>query len=491
MQRRPILAALGLFVALPWLVLAQDYRENRELPQGVVGERIRDLIDVFNSNDGERVRVFLETACSAEFRATAPMEEHLAVFADAYRRSGGFDFYGVREYEGEPPVEGTVVIVRNRLTENWHALVLVVDPQPPHRITDLGFGPARPPRDLDRSAEKLTNEEIVSQLDAFVKRLAEADVFSGSVLLAKDGKVLYRAAHGLASKRFDVPNRVDTKFNLGSMNKMFTAVAIQQLVERGKVKLTDPISKYVSTEWLPKEITEKVQVQHLLTHTSGLGSYFNETFSKSSRLLFRDLEDYKPLIQGETLSFEPGTDWRYSNTGMFLLGVVIESATGADYFSHVRDNIYKPAGMKNSDCYDMDRPVKNLAIGYTHEGGEWANNLYLHVVRGGPAGGGFSTVEDLLLFDQALRSHRLLSREGTEKVWSAKPELGSPSYGFGFRIDTVAGDRVVGHSGGFAGINSNLDMFLDSGYTAIVMSNYDNGATPVQQKMRELIAAAE
>jgi CubicO group peptidase (beta-lactamase class C family) len=113
------------------------------------------------------------------------------------------------------------------------------------------------------------------------------------------------------------------------------------------------------------------------------------------------------------------------------------------------------------------------------------------VVRGGPAGGGFSTVEDLLLFDRALRGHKLLSAEGTETVWSAKPELGSPDYGFGFSVGGGEGDRRVGHGGGFTGINSNLDMFLDSGYTAIVMSNYDEGAAPIREKMRELIAAAD
>jgi CubicO group peptidase (beta-lactamase class C family) len=178
---------------------------------------------------------------------------------------------------------------------------------------------------------------------------------------------------------------------------------------------------------------------------------------------------------------------------MFLLGAVIEKVTGQNYFDYVREHIYKPAGMVGSDCYEMDRPVSNLAIGYSKErSGDppWTNNLYKHVIKGGPAGGGFSTVEDLLRFDMALRSHKLLDGEHTEMVWSAKPELNSPEYGFGFGVYGEPGDRIVGHGGGFAGINSNLDMFLDSGYTAVVMSNYDNGATPVRNKMRELIRRA-
>ncbi len=147
--------------------------------------------------------------------------------------------------------------------------------------------------------------------------------------------------------------------------------------------------------------------------------------------------------------------------------------------------------MINSDCYEMDRPVPNLAIGYSKDNsGEsppWTNNYYKHVIKGGPAGGGFSTVEDLLRFDQALRSHKLLDPEHTEMVWSAKPELNSPEYGFGFGVYGGPGNRIVGHGGGFSGISSNLDMFLDSGYTAAVMSNYDRGAIPVQNKIRELL----
>ena len=148
-------------------------------------------------------------------------------------------------------------------------------------------------------------------------------------------------------------------------------------------------------------------MHHLLTHTSGLGSYFNDTYWNGSRELYRSVEDFKPLVKGDTLQFEPGERFSYSNTGMLLLGVVIQSATGQDYFDYIRENIYRPAGMNNSDCYEMDFPVENLAIGYIPAPGspwKWENNLYKHVIKGGPAGGGFSTVEDLFRFAIALQS---------------------------------------------------------------------------------------
>lgn len=462
-----------------------------ELPPGPIGDRIRELIDTVNAGDPEKVRTFLENRCTAEFRDCAPMERHITVFGRLYEQSRGFDIHAVRRYEGAPETE-VAVIVRNRLTEGWHEFTLKIEPQSPHRIARLALAPGCAPPD-SRPDEALTDTEIVRELKTFVERLADADAFSGSVLLARDGRVLFKGAYGLASKRFDVPNRVDTKFNLGSMNKMFTGVAITQLVQRGKLSLDDRLGKYLSPDWLPREVVDKIRIRHLLTHTSGLGGYFNDSYWNASKARFRELDDYKPLISGSTLAFEPGTRWQYSNTGMFLLGVVIEKVTGRSYFAHVRDNVHAPAGMVNTDCYDMDRPVPNLAMGYSRERGSegrpgWSNNLYKHVIRGGPAGGGFSTVEDLLRFDIALRSHKLLNPEYTELVWSAKPELNSPGYGFGFLVRGQPGERIVGHSGGFAGISANLDMFLDSGYTAVVMSNYDGAARPVSAKMRELIA---
>jgi len=205
----------------------------------------------------------------------------------------------------------------------------------------------------------------------------------------------------------------------------------------------------------------------------------------------RDIDDYKDLVKDEELAFEPGTQWHYSNTGMLLLGAIIEKVTRKSYFDYVRENIFEAAGMINTDSYEMDRPVPNLAIGYikeyTDKGIQWKNNLYLHVIKGGPAGGGFSTVEDLLKFDVALRSGKLISKESFELLTTAKPELNSPEYGYGFGVDVIKGQRIVGHSGGFPGISAKLDMYLDTGYTVAVLSNYSQGMQPVVRKLMELM----
>lgn len=331
-------------------------------------------------------------------------------------------------------------------------------------------------RSAPGGAKKMSDAEIVADLKTYIDELVAQDRFSGAVLVARDGKPLFLQAYGLASKSFNVANRVDTKFNLGSMNKMFTAVAVLQLAEKGKLSLEDKVGKHIP-DYPNKDVAEKVTIHQLLTHTSGMGSYFNKDYMEASKTRFKKVRDYFPLMANEKLAFEPGARWQYSNSGFMLLGAIVEAASGQDYFDYVREHIYKPAGMTNTDAYEMDQDTPNLAIGYANPGRSGApaqNNLYLHVVKGGPAGGGFSTVEDLLKFDIALRQHKLLSQKYTELLYTGKVEAGGPNrkYAYGFGESREGGTRIVGHSGGFAGINSQLDIYLDLGYTVAVMSNY-------------------
>jgi CubicO group peptidase (beta-lactamase class C family) len=379
-------------------------------------------------------------------------------------------------------------IAQSSRTEVWRRLGVILDTAPPNRILRVALAPATAP---DAPTRRLTDAEVVEQLRAYLDRLARRDVFSGAVLLAKGGKPLFSAAYGEANKDFGVKNTVDTKFNLGSMNKMFTSVAIMQLVEAGKVSLDDTLGKFLSTGALRADVLAKVRVKHLLTHTSGLESYFTPRWDSLSRAMFRSVDDWMPLVKDETLRFEPGTRWAYSNTGMLLLGKVIESASGKDYFEYVRERIFQPAGMTSTDSYDLDRVTKNLAVGYEREetprGATYRNNIFEHVIRGGPAGGGYSTVGDLTRFAAALQEGRLVSRDGVRLLTTPKPELASPDYGFGFGV--IDNGRIVGHSGGFSGISAQLDIYPADGYTMAVLANYGGAAQPVIEKVRTLLFA--
>ncbi len=488
-MKRNLLAALFIclfVVQAGWpQTPAETYSDSPALPEGVRGERIKAIIDTLNSGDAEKVRQFLTSHCTERFRNMVPMDGHIEVFLGFFQETGGVDFSGIRTYVPERKGE-TVIIVKDRNYDSYRGITVRFGDAPEYLIGGAGISPARPPAGLKETP--LTEDQFLAQTKAFAAKLIDRGLFSGTLLIARRDKVLLTLAAGEASKAFHVPNNIDTKFNLGSMNKMFTSTAIVQLAEKGKLSLDDPISKYIDESWLPKDVTDKITVRHLLTHSSGLGSYFNETYMKSSRDLFRKLDDYKPLIKDDRPAFEPGKRFQYSNTGMFLLGVVIEKVTGEDYFDYIRKVIYEPAGMTNSDCYEMDYPVENLAIGYSPDPKSpygWQNNLYKHVIKGGPAGGGFSTVKDLHKFALALLSGKYVSKDSLKAMWT--DQLGA-DYGYGFGVSEGPAGKVVGHAGGFDGINSDLSIYVDSGYVVAVMSNTDRGASPVAAKIGGFLA---
>jgi CubicO group peptidase (beta-lactamase class C family) len=336
----------------------------------------------------------------------------------------------------------------------------------------------------------MTDAQIIADLRARLERAVAEDRFSGAVLVAKNGKILFEHAYGFADHAFNVPNKVDTKFNLGSMGKMFTAVSILQLAEQGKLSLNDTLIKVVE-DYPDRDIASKITIHQLLTHTSGLGDMFNEKFRDTPKDTFTTIPAHLPLFTGKPLLFDPGTKWSYSNAGFIVLGLVIERVSGESYYDYVREHIFKPAGMINTDNYKIDADVPNLALGYTTGGPAAApgtprrTNIYF-LQRGASAGGGYSTVEDLLRFAGALEGHKLLNKEYTDldMIGKVATGRGDVKYAYGMEEQFLNGVRIVGHGGGGPGINSNLDMYPDLGYTVAVMSNYDGAAQLLNERLR-------
>lgn len=341
---------------------------------------------------------------------------------------------------------------------------------------------------------EINESAITKELDAFIKELVAQDKFSGAVLLAKDDKPLFQKAYGLASKEFNVPNQINTKFNLASMGKMFTGIAVAQLAEQGKLSFNDFIAKYLPD--YPKDVADKVTIHHLLTHTSGMGSYWKDEFHEANHARFRTIRDFFPLFFSDALAFESGTKWSYSNAGFMVLGAIIEKVSGKSYFAYVKENVFRRAGMNDTDFYEADRVTPNLATGYTKQNRylpevkEWTNTLFLSPVKGGAAGGECSTLEDLLRFSTALRQHKLLSSEMTDTVLTGKVEYtATRKYAYGFANDTVNGQRIVFHDGGANGISAEFDMYPDTGHTVVVLSNYDHpAARPLVKKAQAMIS---
>jgi len=328
----------------------------------------------------------------------------------------------------------------------------------------------------------LRSESMVKQLDVFIRKQVATDEFSGCVLVAQDEEPVFRKAYGLANKSFNVPNRADTKFNLGSCNKIFTKVGVLQLAEHGKLSLEDCVSRHLPN--YPSRVADKVTVNHLLSHTSGMGHYWNERFEASKHKL-RTVDDFLGLFKDDPLSFEPGTKAQYSNAGYVVLGKIIEAASGQDYYRYVREHIYKPFGMNDSDHYELDIPIPNLAMGYTRMDekgqllkGPRRSNLFHIGVKGSPAGGGYSTVDDMLKFCTALRGHKLLNPKYTELVLQPT------------RARTVeeSKPRHFGHAGGAPGVGAIFKMYLDLDYVSVVLSNYDPEAIwTIDKKVEDMI----
>ena len=315
-------------------------------------------------------------------------------------------------------------------------------------------------------------KSIVDPIKTHLKILEKENYLSGVVLIAKDGKPIYREAFGFSNLPDRVKNKPDTKFNLASINKMFTAIAIMQLVESGKISLQDKVGKHL-TDYPNKTVADSVTIHQLLTHTSGMQSFW-EDYDKLAKVNFKTVSDYLPLFVDKKLAFAPGSDFYYSNSGYMVLGLIIEKLSGQNYFDHVKEHVYQPSKMINTDAYELDHAIPNLATGYTmslEEPGQWKNNIFSNLAKGTPAGGGYSTVDDLLNFANALQNHILLTKDNLTLCTSGKVKYREGMYSYGFEETKVNGHRIFGHTGGHDGIACELMIYPDLGYTVVILTN--------------------
>jgi D-alanyl-D-alanine carboxypeptidase len=382
--------------------------------------------------------------------------------------TGGFDF---RKAESATATQFTG-LVQERSSDQFARAVLTVEPNEPHRILSLGLRVI--PRPPEFAIPRLTEPELVKELGTKLNEDAKKGLFSGAVLVAHHGKPVFTGAYGLANRETAESNKLTTRFRMGSMNKMFTATSILQLVQAGKIKLDDPLGKFL-TDYPNKDVASKVTIHHLLTHTGGTGDIFGPEF-ESHRLQLRTLNDYIKLYGSRGLAFEPGKQWDYSNYGFILLGAIVEKVSGQSYYDYVRDHIFTPAGMTRTASEPEEVAVPDRAIGYMRVGDTLKPNTQTLPYRGTSAGGGYTTVEDLLRFANALTEHRLLNERYTELLTTAKPETGEAHYAYGFQDNVIGGVRSFGHSGGAPGMNGDLQIFPQTGYVVVALANMDRAA---------------
>lgn len=452
------------------LLFSQANLASQTLPDTPAAQRLQELTSLMANASPSSVASYIREHYTPAYAERLPLNRRIGSFMDWHHR-GGMEVVDIVDQQ---PHHIEVITHQPVSRERWR-LIVDVEGEAPHRIESIRLARAPFPA-LD---ENLSDADIAERWLNYVDGLSDAELFSGAVLIARHGEILGQQAWGLANRDFGAANEVDTRFNLGSLNKTWTAVAIAQLVERGALAFDDPLSKFI--DYPDRASAEKIRIEHLLTHSSGLGNYFTEEYRQRARGSMRSIDDFLALSADQTLAFEPGTDWAYSNTGMMVLGRVIEIASGQNYDDYLAEHVLGPAGMRASGCFELDRVNRNLAVGYSQawsiDGVEVINNLYEHVVKGGPAGGCYSTVGDLFRFATALTDGTLVSKAMAEVLTSARPELQSPHYGYGFELHPEG--ALFGHSGGFVGISANLDIVEQpDGWVIVVLANEQTMRAP-------------
>ncbi len=322
------------------------------------------------------------------------------------------------------------------------------------------------------SAQKIvvpSSRQITVKVDEYMNAAVKFNHFSGSVLVARDGQPVISKGYGMANYELNVPNTPQTVFRIGSITKQFTAMAIMMLQERGKLNVNDPICKHLENcpaAWQP------VTIRHLLTNTSGILNYTELSgFDKmSTRAELVDLFRDKPL------EFTPGEKFAYSNSGYYLLGLIIEKSSGKPYAEFLRDNIFVPLGMKNSGYDDSHTLLPNRANGYEWEGKSFINAGYINMATPYSAGALYSTTEDLLLWDKALYTEKLVSRKSLDEMFAPFRELVRDgwegyAYAYGWMIGKQSGRQVSRHDGGIRGFSTDIIRFPSERVTVIVLSN--------------------
>ncbi len=307
---------------------------------------------------------------------------------------------------------------------------------------------------------KKDDDELFAAVRDYARKASEAGDFSGAILIARDGVPVFEEAWGYADRDKKIPNTTGTKFNIGSINKSFTSLAVLKLVADGKLSLDDTIGRFLP-DYPNKDAAARVTVRHLLEMSSGIGDFFGERFDAADKEKILTLADYLPLFADRPLEFEPGKGNLYSNGGYIVLGLIIEKVTGQDYYDHIREAIYEPAGMTDSEWIPKAAGISGRALGYVRDGGAWKTNYETLPGKGSSAGGGYSTARDLLKYTVA---------------------LGNGVFG-------PAGENFrggMGIAGGAPGINAALEWMPERGLTIVVMANL---SPPAAMRMARQIRA--
>jgi CubicO group peptidase (beta-lactamase class C family) len=312
-------------------------------------------------------------------------------------------------------------------------------------------------------------QDNLARMQQLVLSYVDAKQFMGSVLVARDGKVILTKGYGSANLEWNVPNSPASKFRLGSITKQFTAASILLLEERGKLKVEDPVKKYMPdapAAW------DKVTIFHLLTHTSGIPSFTGFPDYHSTEAIPSTPEQLVARFRDKPLEFQPGEKWNYSNSGYVLLGYLVEKISQQSYVQFVQENIFNPLGMKDSGYDSNSAVILHRASGYEPGPNGAVNAGYIDMSIPFSAGALYSTTEDLLRWEQGLMGGKVLSAPSLQKMTTPFKS----DYAFGLAVHTANGHKVIEHGGGIEGFNTFLAYYPEDKLTVVVLANLSGRA---------------
>jgi CubicO group peptidase (beta-lactamase class C family) len=449
--------------------------QTKEFPATNFAKLVQEWLKMVDSGSEAEIKSFVENNFSTGALRSQSVLETVFIMRKLQKQSGGLEILSVTPPSGP---YGMTMSVKSKRGAHYARIAVGEDSREPGKI--IGFGiwkenPPDKPTKINWEEKLLSESRMIEEIKRQVEKRAADGNFSGVVLIAKDDRVLLHVAHGLAERSFNVPNNLNTKFNLASVGKMFTATAIAQLVKQGKIAYDDKLIKHLP-DFPNKAAAEKITIHQLLTHTAGMGTLFESPGYERLRR-YRSSWDEVSAFANEELFFEPGARWRYSNAGYVTLGAVIERVSGMNYVDYVRENIFKPLGMNDTDSYPHDEVVPNMSVLYVQSPDDplgiepYVADHILAGFRGNGEGGGYSTALDLFKFARSYRTGKLLGADAQEVLVTPKVDedgKGNNFWGYGVKQTTVNGEIVRGHSGGG---RTHLQMLWNSGYTIIVQTN--------------------
>ncbi|MBL8299141.1 MAG: beta-lactamase family protein [Rhodanobacteraceae bacterium] len=409
----------------------------------------------------------------AQYRAQHEPELDIERELAFYRDTGGFDVLKIERSEAH----AITAVIRARDADSIGRIELEVKPSTPERVSRLRMQPAS-----DVPAEfmpaRLELSQVLTGVQEKAGTMAQRQQFSGNLLITQGEKTLLKRSWGQADRDSKRANSSETQFRIASMFKMFTAVAVLQLVDAGKLDLDGKIGTYLP-DYPNRELATQVTIRQLLSHTGGTGEIFTPEYA-AQRDTVREHKDYLALFGARAPEFAPGSSAQYSNYGYVLLGAVIERVSGRSYYDYVQAHVFEPAGMSATGALPEQEMPAQLSVGYTVQDGRTQDNRSFLPWRGTAAGGGYSTTGDLLRFVQALQSGQLLPAKWVAQATRTQNKDGW--YGFGFAVGGEGRQRWFGHDGGAEGMSGSLRVYPELGYVLVGLANVD---PPASERLTE------